>query len=154
LVGGGGGGDKDGSGCSTPMATTPVECVDDVSAIDVQDRLGVPTGVVRAPAARTYKGHGWAVPDHVLEKLQELKIQPNVEEPGYTANRKRERKSGGDEEVKCLERSGKRVRSVDDVFGDMLTEWCTVLYEDPCDTYMETLSNASGDALFASCLLG
>jgi len=130
--------DDDGSGRPTPMATTPV----------------VSTGVVRAPAARTYKGHGWAVPDHVWEKLQALKVQSNVEEPGFTANRKRERKSGGDEEVECLERSGKRARSMDDVFGDMLTEWCTASHEERCDAYVETLSSASGDALFASCLWG
>ncbi len=127
---------------------------DGVSSIDAQDRLGVLTGVVRLAVARTCKGSRWAVPDHVLEKLETLSMQPSLGEPVYTVNGKRDCMSFGDDEVECSERSGKRVRSVDDMFGDMLAEWRTASYEELRDACMETSRSASDDALFATCLSG
>lgn len=150
---GGGSDDDDGSGTSTAMPVTREQRVDDASSAEVQDWRGVPRGGERRRSGRTRRGYGRAVADRVWEKVQTLSIQSKGHEWVHAANGKRERNAGGDGEGRCPERRGKRVRSVDDVFGELLSEWRTVTCEEEeVDADVETLASGECDALFASCL--
>ena len=128
-----------------------------VSSDYAQQLLGTLTGSRKRSGK--YKGRRWTVPQCVLDKLQSMSISDEINLSNPSCREKRERLTvSNDHEVESGDGAPryKRVRSMDEVFGQLLAEWSTSCTGVVCETYVAAVGDgrvkASDDAFFAECL--